>query len=701
MSSLEFISWLWQTSLNVSLLILFVLLIRKPVARRIGPHAAYALWLLPCLRLFLPAIPILPLEQEINPLTDQVESIATAQYFSEKQQGPTIVWQNNIAASGEVASSQTLPISPQSGLLLPQQSNHAAGNLRDNKSVILQPEARSTFIHRQPAFAVLPPQTNAKEGAQSTFYAWWATLQKTLQNPTFSAIILFLWATLGLFWLTGQLMRQQVFQNRVMRRTRLCTTPLQRRADHIASSIGLTQPFEVRQFRHAEDDQGAFVTGLLNPIIVLPCTFEDDYSYAEQDMTLLHELCHIKRRDLWASFGVLILRTIQWPNPFAHVAFEAFKADQEASCDMSALAAVGELEKGPLVEPVGKSTQDSSASMTYRTPARLHPSYEYANALVKSAKAARSRVTSRPFSFFTLARKNQQPSAESLSLVHLHTTHRVKERLVLIQSKPNHWNSKKATIASILLIGTGLIATANYTYAAQENETTTDEVLDQAEKRVKTLVIEKEDEDGDANVFVFDELEIDEDNVLTWSDFASNFETLSETQFPNGFFFKFDDDASERIKGITNRRIILNGGDKTIMSISGDDGDFVIERKNGSLTINGKPVPIEDCQSGNQETGTVALKMKIDKNKNDETFEVVCDKSVSWLRTGKGFETSTEDKERALERAIKSMEENIARTEERRLRMIERQLKQVERQKRSIDRLQQQLDELRAREKAN
>lgn len=50
-------SWLVSNALIASLLILVVLLIRRPVAHHFGARAAYALWLAPALRLVLPPLP--------------------------------------------------------------------------------------------------------------------------------------------------------------------------------------------------------------------------------------------------------------------------------------------------------------------------------------------------------------------------------------------------------------------------------------------------------------------------------------------------------------------------------------------------------------------------------------------------------------------------------------------------------------------
>jgi beta-lactamase regulating signal transducer with metallopeptidase domain len=50
-------SWMVETLIGSTFLMLLVLLLRRPVARLAGAHAAYALWLLPLLRMALPPIP--------------------------------------------------------------------------------------------------------------------------------------------------------------------------------------------------------------------------------------------------------------------------------------------------------------------------------------------------------------------------------------------------------------------------------------------------------------------------------------------------------------------------------------------------------------------------------------------------------------------------------------------------------------------
>ena len=60
MTGADFISWFGETSLAVSILIFLILAVRRTVARRFGPDAAYLLWLAPLIRLATPELSIIP-----------------------------------------------------------------------------------------------------------------------------------------------------------------------------------------------------------------------------------------------------------------------------------------------------------------------------------------------------------------------------------------------------------------------------------------------------------------------------------------------------------------------------------------------------------------------------------------------------------------------------------------------------------------
>ena len=78
MSPEMIIDWARQTGIAVSILIVMILAVRRPLARRFGAKAAYALWALPVIRLFMPAIPILAPETAVT----QIYDLDTAPLFS-------------------------------------------------------------------------------------------------------------------------------------------------------------------------------------------------------------------------------------------------------------------------------------------------------------------------------------------------------------------------------------------------------------------------------------------------------------------------------------------------------------------------------------------------------------------------------------------------------------------------------------------
>ena len=50
-----------------------------------------------------------------------------------------------------------------------------------------------------------------------------------------------------------------------------------------------------------------------------------DEVFAERRDALVHELMHLKRRDLWAFQAARIVAATQWFNPLAHIALKAFR----------------------------------------------------------------------------------------------------------------------------------------------------------------------------------------------------------------------------------------------------------------------------------------------------------------------------------------------------------------------------------------
>jgi beta-lactamase regulating signal transducer with metallopeptidase domain len=96
---------------------------------------------------------------------------------------------------------------------------------------------------------------------------------------------------------------------------------------------------------------GPMATGLVHPLILVPADFEQRMNAEERRFALWHEQLHHRRGDIWASAGALILVSLLWFNPFAHLALGAFRRDMEAACDARLLA-----EAGPTAAPAYAAT---------------------------------------------------------------------------------------------------------------------------------------------------------------------------------------------------------------------------------------------------------------------------------------------------------------------------------------------------------
>jgi beta-lactamase regulating signal transducer with metallopeptidase domain len=228
-------SWLAETFVTTTLLLLLVLALRAPVARAFGAGWAYALWAVPALRLFLPPLPQLVPELHL----------------------PAAVAHIPAAALG---GSAPLPVDSGPGDWLP--------------------------------------------------------------------LILAVWAGGAVIFLTLEWLSYRAFLHRLEGSARPARPPSHGGIDAVVS----------------EAVDGPLAMGLLHPRIVLPADFERRYSPDERRLALAHEITHHRRGDIWWNCAATLVLAFNWFNPVAWIAYRAFRADQELSCDaaVAARASAGE-----------------------------------------------------------------------------------------------------------------------------------------------------------------------------------------------------------------------------------------------------------------------------------------------------------------------------------------------------------------------
>jgi len=256
-----------STGLAVTALLALVLLTRRAVTRRFGVRVAYALWLLPIIRLFTPQISLPP-------------------------NWPLVRWFKSL--SGQTAEPAPIYVGYYDG--------------------VIPFQAEPTGL----AFADI----------------W----------PTALIVIWAFGITIGSLWIIA---RQCLYARRLRRMSLTPDTALNAEIARALKLSGLTKAPEIRV---SVSNDGPMVCGLFRPIIILPAAFSTQFSPAQRNLALLHELAHIRRGDLWSASVMMVFRLINWPNPLVHLAWPRFRADQEAACDATVLRLTGENARADYAE---------------------------------------------------------------------------------------------------------------------------------------------------------------------------------------------------------------------------------------------------------------------------------------------------------------------------------------------------------------
>lgn len=252
------LNWAGHTGLDISILIVLILMCRRPFVKLFGARAAYALWALPLLRLVLPEIPItLPRPSWMQPIVNAPTEIITYTNLETFVAGPVVA-------------------SP-------------------------------------------------------------ASAQVNWQLP-----VIAIWLGVAVVWFTVQLLRQHNYIKNIQADASSVSQQVQHKLSQACETLALNSAPDICvSASNAGPMVGPMVAGVFRPIIILPKNFESDFNDRQQFFALTHELAHIKRRDLWAAFGALLFRALNWPNPLVHLCAVKFRTDQEAACDAYVLNIIG------------------------------------------------------------------------------------------------------------------------------------------------------------------------------------------------------------------------------------------------------------------------------------------------------------------------------------------------------------------------
>ena len=285
-----FFSWLLQTTLVGSIVIGLILAAQKALGGRLGPRWSHALWLLLLIRLVLPGA--FPGQIDLFNLLPS----------SDRQ----IELQQPVDTAEQREVSETAQVSDRNEAKPAQKSEPDAGYQEQGTLKAGTPGSR-----------------------QNKSETWLASLRRVLP---------FLWLA-GAMVIGGYLLWSNFFLWRIVKRDRplLDQKTLElfeecKERMGVQTLVGLIPSVRIKS---------PALFGFIRPRLLLPSELVEEAGREEMRYVFLHELAHLKHRDIYLGWLTSVLQILHWFNPLVWFAFHRMRADRELSCDAFVLSRAG------------------------------------------------------------------------------------------------------------------------------------------------------------------------------------------------------------------------------------------------------------------------------------------------------------------------------------------------------------------------
>jgi beta-lactamase regulating signal transducer with metallopeptidase domain len=284
----EVFRWILQTTWQTAVLVGLILLAQWLLRRRLAPAWRYGLWLLLIARLLMPVVP---------PSGFSIFNLAKTDLANSRVDA----WQLTRA----VDTNPRPPIS----------------NLDATPSTDFTPAKESRQDRFNPS---IPPPGVVINPNASSGIDW--------PKVTCSAWLL------GVLLFASRLVWTNVrFRSRIGQHRPIADENVIRLFDECRKEFKITQP--VRIIESAEIESPG-VYGFWRKWLLLPEGVFEQFSREELRHTFLHELAHLKRRDLEVNWLAAFLQILHWFNPVIWLAFARMRADRELATDALVLSHV-------------------------------------------------------------------------------------------------------------------------------------------------------------------------------------------------------------------------------------------------------------------------------------------------------------------------------------------------------------------------
>lgn len=277
-------SWILQTTWQAAVLAVLIVLAQRLLRNRLSPAWRYGLWLLLVVRLLMPAVP--PSAWSIFNLARAAlgQSAAVTEMNSYSVAGPNVI----------VNSFNGTPSLSVSGAPAPR-------------------------FHP----GLIPPEVVVRSD-------W---------NLDWFGLALCGWLAGVCFFGARLVWTNWRFRARLGAYQPVADENVTRLLDDCRAAFKITQPVRLIE---SEEVESPAVYGFWRKWLLLPDGVFERFSPEELRCIFLHELAHIKRRDLAVNWLVAGLQVLHWFNPFLWLSWARMRADRELATDALALAHVRE-----------------------------------------------------------------------------------------------------------------------------------------------------------------------------------------------------------------------------------------------------------------------------------------------------------------------------------------------------------------------
>jgi len=305
----QLFEWLLWTTIQGSILIGLILVVQLLLRRKLPIRWHYFLWLLLLIRLAIPWAPksrisvfnLVPqsirhrriIESISTSCVDDIGDCSSTESTSVKKTEPYPIAQTN---------NETIQPQPQT-----------AQETAPKPTTIVKPEELDT------------PFANLKDFFKSTIYRFLHMLPLIWLVGAFVVAGLIFVRNLSL-WLTVKRERP-ITDQRVLELLEDCKIQM-----GVQAILAVVVSNRVKS---------PALFGFIRPRLLLPQGMLETYSLKDLRYVFMHELAHLRQRDIYLGWLMSLLQIMHWFNPLMWIAFNRMRADRELACDRLAISVMG------------------------------------------------------------------------------------------------------------------------------------------------------------------------------------------------------------------------------------------------------------------------------------------------------------------------------------------------------------------------